>query len=424
MIATIKKIDLLTLIMISIISLFLSYNYSNMIKFGFIIILFMIIVKKAKFSFFSLLTFILVFTLFQEFMLEEYGIATGMLVTGIEAKNYFHELYLCTNIFCIIEYFFMSTTKMIDNEKKFYLMKIDITDFWAMFFSILALVITILIFPSIPTFKSNLINRFNSGILPFSGFAGLVFLLIAITYDYGKKNKYIYYIDIFIVFWFFGHAERVEALGLLSYILLKYINQTANGLQNIFQFIKKYYKLIVISFIVISFLTWLGMTRTNVGNSKITLGGILTKIFVQSTASDVAYIFNCSVDLWKNDNLLNGSTYLSYLSRIAPFIGEFTSSEHAIQQYYYTVGGCPFFAETMMNFGIKGIFPIITMFFAVHAFILKKVTKFRAIFWIPIVIEIFRTAWYGWTGWFRLSIFIVPIIYVFITKFKIVTKIK
>ena len=421
---SIKKSEIIILLLMIVFSVLVYYTSSEIFKFVFILILFLCIFRKAKFSFFSILTFIIIFTLFQEFCLDVFNIGTGMLVTGKEALNHFNELYLCTNIFCIVEYFFIINTNIIENENKIYILEIKMSKFWAIMFSFLALIITILIFPSIPNFKTNLINRFNSGIIPFSGFAGLVFLLIGVTYDSGKKYKIIYFIDAFIIFWFFGHAERVEALGLLVYIFLKYINQNTIGLKNITQILKKNYKIILFSVVMIVFLTWLGMTRTNEHNNAIALNEIFKKVFIQSTASDVAYIFNCSVELANSGRMMEGSTYLSYLSRIIPFIGDFQNSEKAITEYYYTVGGCPYFAEAIMNFGMIGVFPIVTIFFIVHSWILRKISCYRAIFWIPIVIEIFRTAWYGWTGWLRLSIFITPMIYILIKKFNMAKKIK
>lgn len=415
-----KKENIINFIFLFILSIIVYYIGSKIIDFCFILFLLIIIVRKAKISFFSILTFILVFTLFQEFMFDIFRISTGMLLTGLEANNYFNELYLCTNIFCMLEYLFINATNIVENEKKIYLMNISITNFWTMFFSVVSLIITLLIFPSMPTFKTTLINRFNSGILPFSGFAGLVFLLIGITYDSGKKIKFIYIIDFFVVFWFVGHGERVEALGILVYIFLKYLNQNSLGLNNIFQIIKKHFKLVILVFILIGFLIWIGITRSHDYTNDTSVGYILSRIFIQSTASDVAYIFNCSVDLWKNGNLLNGSTYLSYISEFIPFGMNISTSEKAIREYYYTVGGCPFFAEIIMNFGIIGVLPLGTLFLAVYSFILSKVSIFRAIFWIPIVIEIFRTAWYGWTGWFTLSFWVTPVIYLLVTRIRIV----
>ncbi|MFR1827795.1 MAG: O-antigen polymerase [Clostridium butyricum] len=418
----IKKNTMISFLFIAVLSILVYYCNSKIIKFFYVTLLFLVILNKAKFSFFSVLTFILLFTLFQEFMLETFNIGTGMLITGTEASNSFLELYLCTNIFCAIEFLFIDGTNIIENEKKMYLTNIFMTDFWAISFTILSLIITILIFPTFPTFKTTLVNRFNSGIIPFSGFAGLVLLLVAITYDSAKKLKFIYIIDFFIVFWFIGHAERVEALGLIVYLILKYLNQNSLGLHSIFQVIKKHYKLGIVCILGVGFLIWIGITRTVEHSQNISLEYLLSRILIQSTASDVAYIFNCSVDLWKNGDLLNGYTYLSYLSELMPFGANISTSEMVIKEYYFTVGGCPFFAEIIMNFGILGIIPIITLFFSIHYFIVRKANEFKAVFWIPIVIEIFRTAWYGWTGWFTLSFWVTPILYLIITRLKIAGK--
>lgn len=417
---SIKISDILNFLLMVVLSIIVYYIGTEIFQFCFIIFLLFIIVRKAKFSFFSVLTFLLVFTLFQEFAMDVFNVGTGMLKTGRESKNHFNELYICTNIFCVVEYLFMSVTKIIENEREFYLLKINISSFLAKILSFMSLIITLLIFPSIPNFKTTTVNRFTSGILPFSGFAGLALLLIGITYDAGKKNKIIYFNDFLIVLWFFGHAERVEALGLIVYLLLKYINQSSEDLKNFLQVIKKHYKLIFLCFLLVVFLVIIGLTRDGKSaEDGISLNLILSRIFVQSTASDVAYIFNCSVELFENGNMFNGSTYMSYLSKLLLFFEHSISPEEAIQQYYFTMGGCPFFAEIVMNFGMKGILPMITIFFLVHSLILRKVTMFRAIFWIPIVIEIFRTAWYGWTGWFRMSVYMVPIIYFLINRVNV-----
>ena len=363
----------------------------------------------ARFSYFTVLTFLNVFTLFQEFYLDVFGITTGMLKTGKEAPNAFFELSICTSIFIIIELFFLCSTNMLAVEKSLYRKELFDTK-WSVIFRIVSFFLTLLIFPTIPTFKTNVGHRFDSGILPFSGFAGLTFFLLAISFNNQIKKKY-YLFDFFSVFWFIGHAERIEAMGYLCYVLLRYLNKNDTSNLSIWKIIKKFYKLILIVLGSLIFLVWIGLTRGG-GENNFKITFLIERLFIQSTACDVAYVFNCTVDLAKNKGLLFGKTYLGHISNLIPFIPNNFDISEVIMKNYYTVGGCPFFGECVANFGIVGVAPLMMMYFYLNSFFLKKDSKFRFLFWVPISMMSFRTAWYGWTSWYTLSFVVAPIIYI------------
>jgi len=368
----------------------------------------LIVFDLVKISYFTVLSFLNVFTLFQEYYHDVIGIATGMLKTGTEAPNAFYELSFCTSAFLIAEIFFIINTDMIKIEKKLY--RKEMFNYkLSIIFRLMSLVITLLIFPSIPTFRTNTGHRFDSGIIPFSGFAGLSFFLLAISFNSKMKKRY-YLLDAFCVFWFVGHAERIEAMGYLCYVLLRYFNKMENENLNIGRLIKKYYKIILVILAGLIFMVWIGLVR---GGDKVDFefSFLVQRLFIQSTACDVAYVFNCTVDLSKNGQLLLGKTYLGHISNLVPFFPNNYDISEVIMENYYTVGGCPFFGEIVANFGVIGVIPVMAIYFYFNYIILKTNSKYRFLFWVPISMMAFRTAWYGWTSWYTLSFIVVPILY-------------
>jgi hypothetical protein len=235
-------------------------------------------------------------------------------------------------------------------------------------------------------------------------------VLDGITVEQSLKHKEFYLFYLFNIFWSFGHAERVEAIGLISYIVLKSINFTEyNFDKNKYKKLKKS-MIVIIAFALISAM-YLGLTRTS--SSKVDLQTLFSSFLTQGTVGDVTYIFNCATDLWKNGHQLNGITYIDYFLRLIPGVHSSYSSETLLHTLYPdTMGGQLFFAESMMNFGLLGTFLMNIEFFGVMRIILNKHTVYRAFFFIPIVVEIFRTAYYGRGSWI-LSCFIeIPLIYV------------
>jgi len=218
----------------------------------------------------------------------------------------------------------------------------------------------------------------------------------------------------------------VEALGYLVFVALKYLNRQMGNvnrvtLKNFMKNFRKYFKFIVVCIGVLLILIWIGLTRTKMGDSSgVSLSLLIKRLFIQSTACDVSYVFNCSVELMNTNRLAHGYTYLSYLLNLIPFIDTGMDASSFIREYYFTVGGCPFFAEIIMNFGLYGVIPVLFLFFSFFNLILHKITNYRILFFIPIVLFTFRIAWYGWSGWIFLSVIVSPVLTFIITKISFV----
>lgn len=345
------------------------------------------ILSLAKVSFLSIFSGLINFCL-----LQQYSAYRGWDVYGLLAYNivpiYYYELVYCSYIFNLIVLLLLFFTSYIENEEKIFCTN-TINMAYPLNVLLLggAVLITILIFPSIPSlsaFTTN--NRFSSGILPFAGWSCIPAFFFAICIMNKKLKKITVLATIFVLLWFFFHGERVDGIGLLSFLAIKYYYNNKNNRTTII-------KLGIVAICAAGLLVTIGMFRTGV--SEVGLENIITKILVQETACDVTHVFNCAVDLWKNGNQYNGITYISYLVNCIPLLEDPYLFQRYIHNYYYTAGGGLFFAEIVGNFGIYfvGIFTLLYML-GMHLLI-RKSSKYRFLIYTALTISIFRTAWYG-----------------------------
>ena len=119
------------------------------------------------------------------------------------------------------------------------------------------------------------------------------------------------------------------------------------------------------------------------------------KLLDTSVIIDVTYVFNCAVDLAKNNNLFRGITYLSYVVNCVPLLKDPYSFQSCIHEYYFTAGGGHFFAEPIANFGLgfACLFSCIYIVFLV--WVVRKKSRYHYMVYAAISITIFRSAWYG-----------------------------
>ncbi|WP_270635726.1 hypothetical protein [Limosilactobacillus mucosae] len=376
------------------------------------------IIKLARWSFFSELSVLLWYAFFEGVIQKTVGVTGNTLSwAGTHMPFYFDELSIATISFLLTELFFLEFTKIISNEKKIYGLNLGIPFGLAIFLSLISSILMVLVFPSLPTFTANLVTRRTQGLSSLYGLVLFSLVLSSLTVEQSFQHKILYIFYAFNIFWSFGHAERVEVLGYLSYIVLKSINFYKFSLnKKTYKKMKKIFYVIII--ITILFAMYIGLTR--MGNSKVTISSFFVNFLSQGTVGDVTYIFNCATDLWKKGLELNGVTYLDYLYRLIPGIHSNYSSETMLHFLYpETMGGQLFFAEPMMNFGLVGTVIMNIVFFIIMGWILHNSSKkYMGYFYIPIVIEIFRTAYYGRASWMLACFIEVPIIYFTIYIFK------
>lgn len=370
------------------------------------------IIMAAKFSFFSVFSFILWFNLLQEFIASiNVYLAGGMLWGYRGVPVYFKELFVCIEIFYLTELLVFATSSVLKNEKLMYLQNIKMEYIVAIGICTVALLLIFLSYPSLPRFSGTLSR--NEGYILSERWAPIVLFLIATTYDSALKHKSLLLLWAVGILWILFHGERVAVFGFLVYIMLKYVNTTNKFDMSLIKMLFKgnVLKVGIIGIAIVLLGVYLQYSR--MGQSG---GLILKNIYAQGTACDVVYVFNCSIDMWKKGNLYHGYTLLNYLTFWIPGMSGITNNVYApavlIQKDYFTVGGGLFFVEPVMNFGLWGVFPYSYVYIMLLCAVLSKQNKYMAIFWIPFVTTIFRTVWYvGLDAWSFMSLYLTPVVF-------------
>lgn len=395
-----------------VLSFIVYFVKSTELNFIYVSVIFILIGLKAKISFFTGISFILLFSYLQGIIHKVTGgISRSTLAwAGIKMPFYFDDLTIATFSFLLTAYWFISFTHILDKERKIYNANWKISKVTGVVFTLAALLLVLLVFPSLPTLTFAEGSRARNESVPY-GLVLLALILLGISFDTLKHNKWLIAIHLFIIVWIFGHGERVEILGLLLYYSLKYLRKTD------FSFIKSKTKRkrifivsVAVTFIVL-FGIYIGLKRSKIAD--ISLQMILYDLVVQPTCGDVVYCFNCAADLWHSGEGLHGYTYLDYIVQLIPNSTNKFSPAVILLNKYNTMGGALFYSESMMNFGIIGVIVFNIEFFITMNILLKKSTTIHSWIWIAIVVEVFRTCWYGRSGWILAGFVEIPILYFF-----------
>lgn len=418
---SIKKLDVIILFIMSISSVIVGMAGNKTFLLWELCLLFFVILYKAKFSFFSAFSFILLFSYLQEHIAAlNQNLAGGMLYAGLGVPVYIIELYICTSFFFVMEYIFFSFSKILGNEKKMYTTKIVLSKRIAYLFAVSAFGLIILSYPTLPTLSGTLAR--NEGVIQSSRFVQVAMLLLAITFDSAKKEKMLYVIWVISLVWILFHGDRVIVFGFLIYCAFKYLN-TQSGLSNkVKNKIVEHKKIIFVGIaglLVAALGIRLQLSRSGYSTANLNLSTVFRNILVQGTACDVVYVFNCATDMWKHGNLLNGYTFLQYIVCWIPFLPNPYYPAAVIMKYYTTLGGGLFFAEPMMNVGLIGTCVFSFLFLMFLNIVLNKPSNYKCFFWIPFILTIFRMTWYlGLDSWVTMSIYITPILYYIAKRFR------
>lgn len=344
-----------------------------------------VIVKKAGFSFFSVFSILINYCFIMEYLVFHDQYVYGLLGLGY-VKVYYFEMFLCCSLFNLILIFFIDVWKISQMEKDFYQTEFCISSNATRIYCIIAIAITVLIFPSIPGTFLLSSNRFSSGILSFAGWSCIPFFFAAISILGGKVKKTVFATVFFILLWYVLHGERVEAMGLIVFIVIWFFN-TAN-----FSLAKKL-GILGAGITSVLALTAIGIIRTG---GKTSFSKLLTNLLIQTTACDVTNVFNCAVDLYQKGGSYHGMTYLSYVVNCIPYVNDpYSFSRRIIADGYRSAGGGLFLAEPFANGGIVMIAIETFLFLGLFYWLVKKKSIYRTLILIELFLSVFRIAWYG-----------------------------
>lgn len=377
----IKKEDILLFIASVLLGVMALFSSNSSLCLIVAVIQMILIFKKATISFFSIIAVPINFCLYQEYVAYNGGEVYGLL----NFKNvpiYYFELFICVFSFNLIIYLFIYFSKCLEWEKRLFSFSTGVNYTLSVILCMCAVVITLLIFPSVPNLKSG-ITRTWSGILPFSGWSVIPFFFLATALQNLKCRKAAIVSMVFVISWYVLHGERVEPLGLLCLICIAFCYKDKRNLKPALLFLMS----VVVLFIIV------GMSRGGVKNY--TVSSVLNSVLIQSTACDVTYIFNCAVDVLKKGICFYGITYLSYLFNCIPLLQDSHSFQMYIQNFYPTAGGGLFFAEPIANFGILFTIFFTFFFFLIIVLLMRKPCRYTYMIYATLCTSVFRIAWYG-----------------------------
>lgn len=341
------------------------------------------IVFRARFSIISIFSFLLNYCAVMEYLAYEGLHVYGLLNLKI-VPVYYWEFISCCFILNIITVIMISTTDFLKDEKEIYNIRFNVSKNVINVLLIVAIIITLMIFPSVPgTFAG--INRFNSGILPFRGWSCIPFFFLSVGIIAKKQVRTVVFSVFFVCAWYVLHGERVEAMGMMVFVIFWIFNTRKMTLS-------KKIGIYILAIIALFTLTAVGIFR---GGTQASISSIIRNLVIQSTACDVTHIFNCAVDLWKGNNGYNGITYISYLINCIPLLKDDYSFQKRITINYSTAGGGIFFAEPYANGGILLLILICVLWSVFIRRIVKRKTFYHALIYAELVLSIFRLAWYG-----------------------------
>lgn len=315
-------------------------------------------------------------------------------------------------VFFIAELYLFITTKVLENEKELYKRKIAIKRKTAMIYAFCSFILVVLAYPTLPNLGAELSR--DSGILPSSLVVPFACLMLAITYDYLKSGFYFKMLTALTLFWIMFHGDRVIVLGFLIYLLLKYMNDGKFDFETLKSIIFNKRTVIVFIIVIVVAVISIKVQITRGGSTySLTYAELIHNIVKQGTAGDVVFAFNCSTDMWKNGQGMNGHTYLYYLSNLLPSADQSLYSAMILANRYNTLGGGLFFVEPMMNGGLFLTSVHTLVFLNIIALIFKHKTDYTSFLIIPFIILIFRFTWYAsLAGAVKMVLYYVPLLFI------------
>lgn len=366
------------------------------------LILMMLILIQSKFSYFSikaiLINYILLPVFFQFNTGESYGI-----LESTKMPLHYSQINFLIYIYNAITYIWVNFSSILKNESELLNKEYSISNASTYFCCFIAVLTTIIAFPTLP-FSSEYINNRFVGLLQGNAWNHVAIVSLIFILPNFKKNNVVKITYLFVIFWFISHYERVDIIGLLVlsfiYILsrrkkMKFKNYIIGG---------------IIGILVIFTMIYIGEARVN-NTQNIQITNLIKKTLVQNTASDLGYVFNSSIEYYKNEDLLLGKTYFTYIMKLIPLVGNDMSAGIVLQNMYKTPGGEFILSEPLMNFGILGIIIFQIIEFMIYTIILNKNSKYRFFVYAFLIATVFRTTWYGWLYIEKGVVYFIPIIY-------------
>lgn len=382
--------------------------------FYFDVFLAVLIIAIATFSIISIIAIVEIYPLISIMVQYNSGQSYGLLQlasnSGMVALHYleFGKIIMLGLITMLV---FISSTNFLENEKTVFSRKIIVPISASKFISVVSVISVIIAFPKLPFIGYNSATRFQA-LLPGNAWNHLAIaaMLIAIVTHF-DDSFLIKFNSFFVCFWFLSHYERVDIssfiLGIVVIIVRrKKINVTFKQFTRVF--------LLLIFLIVI--LVFLGDVRQGV--KSFSIPEISKEIFVQKTATDIAYVFNISIDYALKYSLLLGKTYLTYFQEVIPLLHAKDAISSILSSCYPDPGGIFIFSEPFMNFSYAGVIGESVILLTILNCICKFKNMYSTFLYMFITTTVIRLLWYGLSFGFMAIFYFLPLLVLIITIFK------
>ena len=403
-----RKIRSLISLMLLLIVTIISYAWTKNVIVMFVANLFIMLMTiiKAKFSFFTIKNIIFNYLIFSLFSQYVFGSSYGILEHTNMPIHYL-EMAVIMLLYNSIMYLFITITHVLEKEKKLLTQEIIISNKSAYICSAIAIICTFIAMPTIPFLQSG--ERFQA-LLPGNAWNHIAIVALLLAFPKLKKNHVVQFAYGFVIIWFLAHLERVDIIGLIIGVLLLLAAQKDKI---------PFKKIAIAGFVLLIIavgMIWIGESRIG-AKSSFSIQNIARKVFVQSTAADVAFSYNCAIDYYETKPIYWGSTYLKYIIEILPFMDSSNYEVGSIlQKQYGTPGGNFILNEPLMNLGIFGVLIYAVVELYLYDKLLSKQNKFRYFVYAFLIWTTFRTNWYGWMFIEKALIYFIPILYFIVNQ--------
>lgn len=270
------------------------------------------------------------------------------------------------------------------------------------FNNLVALIFSIVAFPTFPTLNSSTENldRFQM-LLP--GHAWNQLVIVALLFNFPKiKQKSVLITYFMVSAWFLSHGERADITGLVIGILI-YV-----GMRNRLSISRKI-SLFFSGSLIFILLLIVGYER--IEHKLPNIAELFENVATFSTLSDVSYLVNVSIDYAERFGHANGAILLSTIKSAIPLITVNNSFGDFIEQVFPNPGGEPIISGPLIDFGILGVSISASVDALLFSFIVKRKNLLFRYEFLMLLCSIPRIVWYGRSFVFTSLIFFVPIMY-------------
>jgi len=358
------------------------------------------IMFKARVSFFSIQTLLMNWTIIPLVTQKYFGYSSGLLQIST-IPIYLDKINFCVLIYNCTLFLFIFGTNIIKYEDRIFQYKIRISKCVTNILAVFACILILIAYPRAPFTTALPGQRFVS-LLPGHAYHLLAVISLVFCLQNVRKSLVVKIANIFVIFWFISHYERVECIGYLTLLIL-YILKTGKKRINW----KKILKIGFVSISIVLLFLYLGEIRRK--RVEFSLRNLMFQILVQPTMADIIYVFNTGFEYVRKYCFKGISGLGIYVDKILPFRSDNFGIAQFLRSHYWNAGGGYVLTDFYVSFGYFGVLLYSFVSFYMLYKAMTKETKYRyyaVMMWICMV---FRVSWYGLYYYEKVPLIYIPV---------------